>query len=318
MTQCKPSISVVIPVYNEGKAAAEVCRRTREVLAALPPAADGGEASEGGVAPAFEIIIVDDGSTDGALSECPTGADLLVRHGRNRGYGAALQTGFRKARGKTIVIIDADGTYDPADVPKLLAKLSPDVEMAVGARTGAQVAIPLFRRPAKWLLNRLANYLAEIKIPDLNSGLRAVHKEALEDYLHLMPQGFSLTTTVTLAFLCDGREVAYVPINYGSRKEGKSKIRPLRDTKQILLIILRTITFFKPMKIFFPFSLILAIMALVVLLVSGLFLGRIMDGTVAVFTISSAQSFFFGLLADFVGRTAKARARRRLQEERGD
>ena len=130
-----PSVSVVIPVYNEGRAVAPVCEAVRKALADLGD-------------DALEVIVVDDGSTDGALAERPKDADVLLRHDTNRGYGAALKTGFAKARGKTIVIIDADGTYDPIAIPTLLKKLKPGTDMAVGARTGDVVKIPFERKPA--------------------------------------------------------------------------------------------------------------------------------------------------------------------------
>jgi len=290
----QPRVSVVIPVFNEGTATADVCARVRRALE--PMGRD-----------AFEIIVVDDGSTDGALKETPSGADVLVRHRRNRGYGAALKTGFAHARGETIVIIDADGTYDPAYIPALIEAVSPDTPMAVGARTGANAKIPALRKPAKRALTALANYLAGRRIPDLNSGLRAVRRTSMENYLHLLPDGFSLTTTLTLAFVSDGKEIAYIPIDYASRRGARSKIRPVRDTQQILITILRTVMNFNPLKVFLPLAGILAAMSLTVLFVSGVYFGRIMDGTVAVLALSAAQSVVVGLLADMLARLGKAR-----------
>lgn len=288
----QPKVSVIIPVYNEGAGVGPVCSGVREALASM---------GEGAV----EIIVVDDASTDGALKECPAGADRLIRHRRNRGYGAAIKNGVRHSRGETVVIIDADGTYDPADIPKLLGKMSHGTRMVVGARTGASVAIPMIRKPAKWLLGKLANYLSGVRIPDLNSGLRAIGRKEFDLFAHLLPEGFSLTTTITLAFLCDGREIAFVPIDYAKRRDGASKIRPIRDTYRILLTILRTVTYFNPLKIFLPMCATLGILAVVVLVASWAH-GQIMDGTVAVLAMASIQSLAFGLLADAITRSGRA------------
>ncbi|HPB31216.1 MAG TPA: hypothetical protein PLB62_07160, partial [Candidatus Sumerlaeota bacterium] len=156
-------------------------------------------------------------------------------------------------------------------------------------------------QPAKWVLNRLANFLAGRRIPDLNSGLRAFRKSEAERFLHLLPSGFSLTTTLTLAFLCDDLRVVYMPIDYHRRK-GKSKIRPLRDTKNILFTIVRTVVYFNPLKVFLPLGMIFFILALAVLVFSGLFLERVMDGTVAVLTLSAVQLASMGILADLITR----------------
>ena len=284
-------ISIIIPCYNEGDTPRRASEQARRALA---------EAGYDRV----EIILVDDGSTDGSLAETPPEADLLVRHLRNRGYGAALKTGFARATGDIIVFMDADGTYDPAAIPRLIERLGPETPMAVGARSGATNEYPLMRRIAKWPLRALADYLAGRRIPDLNSGLRAVSRNHLWDYLHLLPDGFSLTTTLTLALMCDGYEVAYVPIPYSARV-GASKIHPLRDTQQILITILRTVTYFHPLKVFVPLSVLLALAALIVLVVSALFFDKVMDGTVSVLVLSACQSIALGLMADVIGRSSR-------------
>jgi glycosyltransferase involved in cell wall biosynthesis len=289
-----PRVSVLIPVFNEGAGTAGVCSGVRRVL---EPMGSG----------AFEIIVIDDGSTDGALKETPAGADLIVRHRRNRGYGASLKTGLTRCRGEMVVIIDADGTYDPAYIPKLIETVSLDTPMAVGSRTGASIKIPALRKPAKWVLTALANYLAGQRIPDLNSGLRAALKDDVIGYRHLLPNGFSLTTTLTLAFLCDGKEVAYLPINYGSRRSGQSKIRPIRDTLQILNTIVRTVMSFNPLKVFLPLAAIFGVLSLAVLYVSARYMPRVMDGTVAVLALAAGQSIAVGVLADMLVRLSKAR-----------
>ncbi len=279
-------VSVIIPVYNEKDSLESVIRDIHSAI---------------GSAFSYEIMVVDDGSTDGldagAFSEV---VDQFHHHRRNMGYGAAIKTGLRHSRGEKIVIIDADGTYPAPAIPRLVSALT-DCEMAVGARTGKNVQIPFLRQPAKFVLGRLADYLAETKIPDLNSGLRAFWKKEAEPFLHILPRGFSLTSTLTLAFLCNDLRVEYIPIDYHRRK-GKSKIRPLHDTQNILLTIIRTIIYFNPLKVCIPISITLAVLAFLVLIFSGLVLGRIMDGTVAVLSLSAVQVMAIGLLADLVAR----------------
>ncbi len=203
-----------------------------------------------------EIIVVDDGSGDGTADVAQRAGVRLIRHPFNRGYGAALKTGIRHAAHDLIAIIDADGTYPSDEIPAMVAHLiRHDYDMVVGARTGEQVHIPLLRRPAKWLLNRLADYLAGIHIPDLNSGLRVFKKEVALEFLHLMPTGFSFTTSITLALLTNDYLVAYRPVNYYPRT-GQSKIRPIRDTLGFAGLIVRTVMYFQPLKVFVPVSLL--------------------------------------------------------------
>jgi glycosyltransferase involved in cell wall biosynthesis len=286
MDRSWPMVSVIIPVYNEAQTIGRVVSDVRRSLEGHNP---------------FEIIVVDDGSTDGiGSSDLPSKADKFITHKTNCGYGAALKTGFRNASGDVIIIIDGDGTYPASEIPKLLSALE-SCDMAVGARTGKEVHIPFFRQPAKYLLSNLANFLAATRIPDLNSGLRAFKKSALEPFLNILPRGFSLTTTLTLAFLCNDFQVEYVPIDYYAR-QGKSKVRPIRDTKNIILTIIRTILYFNPLKVCIPLGLILLVLALGVLAFSYFALERIMDGTVAVLTLTGIQVMVIGLLADLIAK----------------
>ena len=209
-----------------------------------------------------EIIAVDDGSTDDSCGAiCQAEDVILVRHPVNRGYGAALKTGIRRARFERVAIIDADGTYAPESLVELLARWG-DNDMVVGARVGKDAAIPTLRRPAKWLLNQLANYLVGVKIPDLNSGLRVFRKSVALRFFNLLPSGFSFTTTITLAMLSNDYLVAYVPVSYAARV-GSSKIRPIRDTINFVGLILRTFMYFAPLKVFAPVSLAFLLAALV-------------------------------------------------------
>lgn len=250
-----------------------------------------------------EIIVVDDGSSDGTVEEAERAgiAHLrIIRHDQNLGYGAALKTGIRAAHSEWILIIDADGTYPAERIPDL-AKEASEADMVVGARIGANAAIPAIRRPAKWMLNRLANYLAQQKIPDLNSGLRLIRRSALEPFMRLLPQGFSFTTTITLAMLVNNYRVRYVPIDYHPRK-GRSKIRPLRDTLNFVQLILRTILYFDPLRVFLPLSVLLFLGAFLVFLIGQMALPRIPDGTVLVLFVSGLQMLVLGLVADLINR----------------
>ena len=235
------AISIVIPAYNEESGIPGVVAELQRVLREYPTAA--------------EIIVVDDGSTDQTSRVAALAGARVMRHRSNRGYGAALKTGIAAASHETVIIIDADGTY-PADcIPALLAALE-RADMVVGSRVNPGARIPLLRRPAKWLLNRLANYLSNARIPDLNSGLRAFRRNVVMQYFPILPDQFSWTTTITLAMHCDKYAVKYVPIDYRARK-GRSKIVPW-DAGSFLIMILRTSMLFKPLRIFLPIVIVFA------------------------------------------------------------
>ena len=280
-------ISIILPVYNEEKGIAEVLAGLLEVAGKLKEK--------------HEVIVVDDGSIDTSAAIIQTFPVKLISNRRNRGYGRSLKTGIKAAAGDKIVIIDGDGTYPCEMIPQLIKQLK-NVDMTVGSRTGESVAIPLVRRPAKFVLAKLANYLTEENIPDLNSGLRAFKKDACEEYFHILPDGFSFTTTITLAFLCDGLTVEYLPINYHARK-GISKIRPIKDTFNFLLLILRVVIYFEPLKVLLPVCLGLFSLGAIVLILSYL-AGKVMDITVIVLISSALQVGVIGLLADLVVKRA--------------
>ncbi|MBL8841458.1 MAG: glycosyltransferase family 2 protein [Planctomycetes bacterium] len=226
---------MVIPAYNEGPHVAAQVRAVAETLRT-----SGWE---------WELIVVDDGSADRTAEEASGAGARVLRKLRNEGYGAALKTGIAAAKHGWILITDADGTYPTAAIPQLLEKAARN-EMVVGARIGKNVHIPLVRRPAKWFLTKLASYLAGLRIPDLNSGLRLMRKPLVQRYEHLLPQGFSFTTTITLSCACNGHPMEFVAIDYAKRL-GASKIKP-RHAYDFLLLILRTIVLFHPLKFFLP------------------------------------------------------------------
>ncbi len=229
------AVTVVIPAFNEGPHVAAQVRAVAETLRT-----SGWE---------WELIVVDDGSSDRTAEEASAAGARVLRKLRNEGYGAALKTGIAAAKHGWILITDADGTYPTAAIPQLLERAARN-EMVVGARIGKNVNIPLVRRPAKWFLTRLASYLAGLRIPDLNSGLRLMRKPLVQRYEHLLPQGFSFTTTITLSCACNGHPMEFVAIDYAKRL-GASKIKP-RHAYDFLMLILRTIVLFHPLKFFLP------------------------------------------------------------------
>lgn len=248
----------------------------------------------------YEIIVVNDASTDRTLAIAQQKEVKVISHEINKGYGAALKTGIRNARFKYILIIDADDTYPVDKIPLLISKIG-EHDMAVGARTGRNVNIPIFRRPAKAFLNLLANYLTETKIPDLNSGFRIIKKEAALKFFHILPNGFSFTTTITLALLVNNYSVVYIPIEYFKRR-GRSKFHPVKDTFNYFLLIIRTIMYFNPLKIFVPLSFLLFLTGIVILCYSYLFIGKVMDVATILCIVTAIQTAVIGLLADLIDR----------------
>jgi glycosyltransferase involved in cell wall biosynthesis len=234
-------VTVVIPAFNEGPHVAEQVRSVEAQLAATDWR--------------HEIIVIDDGSTDDTAAQADSTGVRVLRRVRNRGYGASLKLGVAQARYGYVLITDADGTYPTAAIPSLLEAAERNA-MVVGARTGANVKIPLIRRPAKAFIRWLASYLSGQRIPDLNSGLRVMRRDLVQRYVHLLPDGFSFTTTITLASICNGHSVEYLPIDYGARL-GVSKIRP-RHAFDFTLLVLRVMVYFNPLKVFVPLGGVLA------------------------------------------------------------
>ena len=229
------TVSVVIPAFNEEQGVGPVVTELREVL------------NRQGIT--AEIIVVDDGSADKTAERAAEAGARVFRHTTNRGYGASLKSGISGASHDYVVMTDADGTYPCEYIPEMLSRLKTS-DMVVGARIGRKVKIPLSRRPAKWVLNRLANYVCNGNIPDLNSGLRTFRREVAMQYFAILPDKFSWTTTITLAMHCDKYSVTYIPIDYRARR-GSSKIVPW-DAGRFLALILRTAMLFRPLRVFLP------------------------------------------------------------------
>lgn len=288
----RSGVTVVIPAFNEGPHVADQIERVKQVMETT-----GWD---------FEIIVVDDGSTDETAAAAAGTGVRVMRNIRNLGYGASLKRGIAESVFEWILITDADATYPAEAIPELLSHAADpefEVDMVTGARTGTTVQIETARRPAKWFLNRLASYLADQHLPDINSGLRLMRRSVVLRYQHLLPSGFSFTTTITLACACNGHPVVFVPINYHARM-GSSKIRP-RHAFDFALLIIRTIVFFNPLKVFVPIGFALALAGLAKF-VYDVVIGNLSES--AIFALLAALIIWcVGLLADQNARIASSR-----------
>jgi len=278
------ALTIIIPAYNEERGIIPVVEQVRDAMEEFEFP--------------FEILIVDDGSRDKTAEQARTTGARVVQHRQNRGYGEALKTGIRHAQYERIAIIDADGSYPASEIPRLAALLD-DAEMVVGARTGANAAIPLIRRPAKRMLTWLASYLTGVKIPDLNSGLRLFRRALAIEFFDLLPSKFSFTTTITLAALNSGYLVEYVEVDYYART-GKSKIRPIQDTYNFFMLVIRLTLIFRPLKVYLPIAFGLFMLAAVIFLVGWFGFRMILDNTALLLLFAAFQSVAIGLLADVV------------------
>ena len=300
-----PGVTIVVPAYDEEGGIEGVVER----LLALKLGRE------------TELLVVNDGSKDRTgpmLMELSgrNSALTVIEHPKNRGYGAALKTGFRAAAHDIVIITDADGTYPEDRIVDLLGRVDDGAEMAIGARTGNDVHIPWQRRPAKAALRHIASYLSGVKIPDLNSGLRAIRRDLVLRYESILPEGFSFTTTITLASLTNHHRVDYVSIDYAPRS-GSSKIRPIRDTLGFLALIVRTIIYFNPLKVFYPLAGVVMVMFLGALVYDLFFAvtyfsdgtvaskgGNLGDKTVLLF-VALVQTLTLGLVADLIDKKAR-------------
>ena len=228
------AVSIVIPAYNEADVIGEV-------VVALNAAARW-----------HEIIVVDDGSRDLTSERAAASGAVVARHPYNKGNGAAVKTGIRRATGEFVLIIDGDGQHRPEDARRLVSRLG-EYDLVIGARSISTQASTA-RMFGNSALNALASYLTGREIPDLTSGFRGARSVCLREFIHLLPNGFSTPTTTTLAFLKAGYNVAFEPVEARARV-GQSKIRLARDGAKFLMIILKIITLFSPLRIFLPLSL---------------------------------------------------------------
>ncbi len=276
-------VSIVIPVYNEETAVRETIDRIKKL--AIPDS---------------EIIAINDGSSDNSGKTLDTIKDIRVIHQPyNLGYGASLKKALREARGEWVCITDADGTYPIADIPKLLEYV-PQYDMVVGARTGSNVHIPLARKPAKWMLGKLANILSGRKIDDINSGMRVFNREKALEFMKLYPAGFSFTTTITLSFLTNDYSVKYIPINYFKRK-GTSHMRP-KEFFRFIALMFRITLHFRPLKFFLIPGALLVLAGLAYGTIQGILSPTGLGEFPILLVILGALVLMFGALADITAR----------------
>jgi glycosyltransferase involved in cell wall biosynthesis len=228
------AVSVVIPAYNEEQAIGEV---VRDLLARQSWR---------------EVLVVDDGSSDRTAERAAEAGARVIRHPYNKGNGAAVKTGIREARGEVVLLLDADGQHAPEDAEALVRAVG-EYDMAIGARSSAD-QVPL-RAFGNVVLKSLASWLTGRPIADLTSGFRAARRDRLLEVLPLLPNGFSYPTTSCMALMKAGHSVTFLPI-HARKREGRSKLRPFRDGVRFLLIILKVITLYSPLKVFFPISLV--------------------------------------------------------------
>jgi glycosyltransferase involved in cell wall biosynthesis len=278
-------VSVVLPVYNEAGHLHDEIERIRASLDASHLT--------------YELVVVDDGSTDGSTEalEAVDGINL-IRLPVNRGSGTARKVGTREARGDVVVWTDVDMTYPNDTIPELVDELE-GVDQVVGARTSEAGTVKLFRRPAKWLIRKLASYLTGVRIPDLNSGFRAFRRDVALPYLHLLPRGFSCVTTLTMSFLSNGYSVKYVPIEYAERA-GESKFHWWKDTKRYLLQVVRLTLMWEPMRVFGPPAAVLGLVGvgkLIYDLIDKDF--RVATNTVVILGVAFALALI-GMIADLM------------------
>ncbi len=283
-------VSIVLPVFNEAGHLREEIDRIRAAMDAS--------------AYSYEIVAVDDGSTDGSGDELAAIEGIrLIRFATNRGSGSARKAGTHASRGRVVVWTDVDMTYPNDQIPALVKELEGH-DQVVGARTTEQGTHRAARVPAKWFIRRLASFLVEKPIPDLNSGFRAFRRAVALQYLSQLPAGFSCVTTITMAFLANGYSVKYVPIEYAARR-GHSKFHWWRDTRRYLTQVVRLVLSYNPLRIFLPVGVALTVVGLAKLgfdLVDKDF--RVATNTLLIL-FAAFQVFAIGLLADLVVRVAK-------------
>lgn len=281
---------MVLPVYNE---AAHLGAELDRITSALRRSRY-----------SWEVLVVDDGSEDGS-GDLALGRDgvRLLRSARNRGCGAARRIGTLAAAGRVVVWTDADMTYPNDEIPALVEDLG-DADQLVGARTTEQGTLKALRIPTKWAIRRLASYLSRTRIPDLNSGFRAMRRDVAEQFVSHLPEGFSCVTTITMLFLMNGYSVRYKPVEYRPRS-GRSKFHWWADTRRYVLQVVRMMLSHDPLRVFMPLA---AILGAVFAAKLGYDLAG-KDLRVATNTLllgfAAIQTLAIGLLADLVVRASR-------------
>ena len=282
-TATEYDLTVVVPAFNEQGGISDTLKQIDDALSKTPCSS--------------QVVVVDDGSTDETAKMAEACGASVIRQVENRGYGAALKAGIVASQSKYVAIIDADGTYPADKIPEMFERAE-SADMVVGSRAASSANIPLVRRPAKWMLGKLASYLAGRHIPDLNSGLRVIRRSALEQFIPLLPSKFSFTTTITLCMMCTEHVVTYIPIEYRARV-GRSKIRPV-DFFNFIVLVLRTIVMFNPLRVFLPLGFMLFV-AGAAKFIYDIFRNDLSESAVTA-VLAAIMVWSLGLLADMISR----------------
>lgn len=283
-----PLVTVLLPAYNEEEAIGPVIAEISEVM----------ERWQAETGSGWEILVVDDASCDETAARAEAAGVRVIRRKHNGGSGAARKTGIRAAQGEFIAMLDADGSYDPQALPRLIKDL-PEYDQVNGARTTEEGTLKALRVPAKWIIRKLAEWLCMRRIPDLNTGMKVFKRDIMLRYLWVMPDGFSCVSSMTMAFLCNDHAVKYVAVEYRPRV-GKSKFHPIRDTAKYLLTVIRLSLYFRPLRAFLPISLVI-VLAGVVLGTRNMIVSEtgLHDADIML-VISGLLIFVLGLLADLI------------------
>ena len=270
-------VSVVIPCYNEAQTIGDIVRKIRSLSSD------------------FEILVIDDGSSDNTAEKASHAGATVYRHPYNIGNGAAIKTGIRKATGDILVFMDADGQHDPEDVQRLLTNM-PEYDMVVGARS-MQGQATLLRGLGNKVYNWLASYVARFNVQDLTSGFRSIKADIAKGFIYLLPNTYSYPTTITLGVLRSGMSVKYIPIQVRKRERGASNINLVRDGVRFFMIITRICTLFSPMRVFLPVSGGMALLGTVNYAYTYLSQGRFTNMSALMF-VGAIVIFMMSLISD--------------------
>ena len=284
MNKPQLDVTVLLPCYNEEKGLPIVVENIRKTMETTKFS--------------YEILVVDDKSSDNSITVAKKLGCRVIRHSVNKGSGASRKTGTLLARGAIIVMMDADGSYDAAPIPEMLSYF-PEYDQVNGARKTEEGTLRWLRQPTKWFIRELASFLADYKIPDLNTGLKAFKRDLMVHYFWCIPDGFSCVSSMTLAFLCNGHSVHYVPCNYHKRI-GSSKFHPFKDTFLYLLTVFRIITYFRPLKIFLPLSFLMVGGGIIKSLIDYFFILHRLQLSDIILIVTGTMIGLQGLIADLI------------------
>jgi glycosyltransferase involved in cell wall biosynthesis len=273
----QPTVSVIIPAFNEDDIIADIVNRVKSLH------------------PDFDVLVIDDGSTDNTAAEAQKAGASVYSHPYNIGNGAAIKSGIRLATGDILVFMDGDGQHDPRDIAGLLA-FFPDFDMVVGARSlGDQAS--LGRALGNKIYNWFASYVAKFSIKDLTSGFRAVKSKVARNFLYLLPNTYSYPTTLTLGTLRSGMSVKYIPVTIKKRKTGTSNIKMIQDGVRFFMIITRICTLYSPMRVFLPVSFVMFLLGIANYIYTFIMRSRFTNMSVFLF-VTAIVIFMMSLISE--------------------